>query len=541
MAKLNPDIAVVLDDSRVDKKVANKHYKYKGSEPCDVKEACSENPVLFSSDSTHQFPEAEKKTAGDQKAIENVSTKSSFATKDAHNLIKFGSIHDTSKISVASELNGHYSTQHHLINGRNSNNVEDSQSTCSNHNAASQHSLTFLQKEGDLTDLASKLNVWSLDRPYLCETGNNDQLNKSGRVCINNSKKNVYEPISGIGIRDSESSALSGTQKQLTNRSKGDDTVESHISLSVGDNCNISSTFGTIGNVESIVFSNHVKQTGVTKRDSNLSVSDIQANEGLDHHSWPESKHTSLIRFDELDICLPDEDSLITVDDYIYPQESMFVAAGNTSNDERLADCGVATSDERFNLADFGNHTSFHGTHDPVSLDSSFKSPQKPQSYTQLHHSQLKTTKARMSTSKLQDRRSSRIRPRKIKNYPYNLQSIQYYPNGYLTTPQYLQATATGVDRSVNHQCLQVLPIPGLPHQLYGVPRVAYPQYTSNEMVYYTGEQNAMLNSSPSFKQQCYSNLGNASSRYYEMGIGSRADASPKYGCSYPGSFAKTG
>ncbi|OMO86975.1 hypothetical protein CCACVL1_09349 [Corchorus capsularis] len=478
MAKLNPGIAVVLDEFRVDKKVANKHYKYKGSEPCDVKEACSENSVLFSSVSTHQFPEA----------------------------------------------------------------------------------------------------------------GNNDQLNKSGRVCINNSKKNVYEPISGIGIRDSESSALPGTQKQLTNRSKRDDTVESHIPLSVGDNCNIPSTFGTIGNIESIVFSNCVKQTGVTKRDSNLSVSDIQANEGLDHQGWPESKHNSLIRFDELDICLPDEDflitvddsnlsvsdiqanegldhqgrpeskhnslirfdeldiclpdedSLITVDDYIYPQDSMFVAAGNTLNDERLADCGVATSDERFNLADFGSHTSFHGTHDPVSLDTSFKSPQKPQSYTQLHHSQLKTAKARMSPSKLQDRkRSSRIRPRKIKSYPYNLQSIQYYPNGYLTSPQYLQATATGVDHSVNHQCLQVLPIPGLPHQSYGLPRVAYPQYTSNEMVYYTGEQNAMLNSSPSFKQQCYSNLGNASSRYYEMGIGSRADASPKYGWSYPGSFAKTG
>ncbi|XVF12549.1 hypothetical protein REPUB_Repub08aG0128200 [Reevesia pubescens] len=367
---LNPDIAIVLEDSGVYKTVANKNIKSQGSEPCDVK-GHSENPLLCSSDLTHQLLEGEK-TAVDQKVIEYDPTKFSFGTNGfGHNLKKSAPNPVTKEISmesygrcnpvsyecleepILSKKNGYYSNQRHSINGRSSYDVDESQSNCFSYDAASQHSLSLLQKGAGLTDLAesSKLNMWSLDKPHVSETEiDHNQLNKSGRSCINNFEKNLHGPDSGTLVRDSQSTALSGTRRDLTSRPKWDDTVESQFPFQIGDYCIIPlkvNESGSIGDVEGIEFSSFVKQTGLSKRSSDLLISNIQAKVGFDLQGGPESKHSSLSSFDELDICLPEEDSLITVDDYIFPQDSMFVAAGGTSSAlvntfGRLSDCGVA-------------------------------------------------------------------------------------------------------------------------------------------------------------------------------------------------------
>ncbi|XWS50452.1 hypothetical protein CRYUN_Cryun12cG0088900 [Craigia yunnanensis] len=234
----------------------------------------------------------------------------------------------------------------------------------------------------------------------------------------------------------------------------------------------------------------------------------MQAKVGLDLQGRPEPKHSSLSSFDELDICLPDGDSLITIDYYIFPQDSMFVAAGLSSGApvntfERLSDSGVATY---------------------------FKSLHMQQSFPQLHQSQLKPAKARMSISKSQEsKKGSRIKPRDLKSYLYDLQSLQYFPTSVHITPsQHSRAAATGFDHSGNYQLLQDLPVPDYfpPQQLYGLPRVVLPQHTSDEMAFY---QNEMLISSLNFKQQCHEDLENASSRNFEMGIESKAVASSNY------------
>ncbi|XVE58470.1 hypothetical protein DITRI_Ditri04bG0171900 [Diplodiscus trichospermus] len=476
---LKPDIAIVLADSGVDKKVAIKYSKSKGSEPCDVYKGHPENPFTCFSDLTHELAEGEKKTAADQKVIEYDSTKFSFGTNGfGHDLIKSASAHVTKEFygrfnpgviscerleePILPEIDGHYLTQHHSLNGRGSYDVEDSQLSGTYYDAASHHFIPLLQKGASSTDLAeccSKLDMWS--KSYVSETQIVNQLNKSGGVCISSFEKNHQGPISRSLIRDSQPAALTCTRKGSTSRFEWDDNVESQILLPLEENCVFPLTLnecGSTGDNERIMFSSFLKQTG----------------------GGQESKHSSLSSFDELDICLPDEDSLITVDDYLFPQESMFVAAGGTSSAQvdalpRLPDCAVVDSDNKFDLAGFASPVSFHGSHDLTSLETYFNSLRLKPSNPRLHHYPLKPAKTQVSRFKSQEsQKDSRVNA-------YNIQSSQQFPtNVHLTPPQHLQAAATGFCHSGNSQLLQELPAPGYfpPQQLYGLPRVAFPQLT---------------------------------------------------------------
>lgn len=430
--------------------------------------------------------------------------------------------------SSQSKIYGRYSTQHQLINKRSSYDVEDSQSSCSSLDAASQHFLSISQKGAGLTDLAesSTLNMWSSDTPYVSETGNEDhQLNKSAGACINNFDNNPLEPISGNLVRDSHSTALPGTQKDLTSRSKQNDPLESQIAHLVVDNYIIPLTTNESGSIredEGSLFSSFDKQTSLSKRNSNLLVSDMQANVGLDLQGGPESKQSSQSSFHDLAICLPDEDSLITVYDYILPQDSIFVDAGVTSSAsvntfDRLSYCGLADDYNKSDLAGFGSPTSsYHGSDDLVSLETYFHSLRMQQSDLQLHHSQLKPVKARTSLPKSQaSQKGSTLKPRDLKSYPRDLQSLQNLPRyAHISPSQHLRPAATRFDHyGSNYQLRQELTVPGNfpPQQLYGMPRVAFPQNTSGQMPCF---QSPMLNSSQNFNQQCYENLENASPRY---------------------------
>ncbi|TYJ07564.1 hypothetical protein E1A91_A11G013600v1 [Gossypium mustelinum] len=461
---LKPYIAIVLEDSEGD-------FESKGSESRDVKEGHSENPLVCSSDLTHLLAEGEKMTAVDQKAIEHDSTKSSFgANGSGDNLMKSVPVPVTKRTSmelygpcnpgviscesleepILSEINGHCSTQ---------------RSNCSYYDEESQNILSLLRKEAGLTDLveSSKLkNTWSLDKSYVSETEiDNYQLNKF--------KKNLHGPIS----------RSTSTKKDLTSRFKWDDSVKSR----------------PIGNVESIEFSSFLVQTSASKRSS-----DVQ--DAL------ESKNSSLCSYDELEICLPDEDSLITVDDYILPQESMFVAAG----------------ENRFDLTRFESSAFVHRSHDLTSSETYFNNPYMQQSNPQLRHSQLKSTKERVSCSEYEtSRKSSIIKPRDLKSYAYTLQALQHFPTNVHHTPsQYFRAAETGFDYCMGYH----LP----PQQMYGLPRAAFPQHTSDQMACYEHDQNATFNSSLNFNRQFYNSLQNASSRPSEIVIESEADGSSYFG-----------
>ncbi|XVF53535.1 hypothetical protein PTKIN_Ptkin05aG0106900 [Pterospermum kingtungense] len=556
---LDSNIAIVMEDSGVHKKVANMYIK---SKPCDVKEDQAENLVFCSSDLTFQFLEGEKKTADDQEVIEYDCTKVSFGTiAFGHNLMKSASTHVAKEMSmelyhlygccnpgvlscecledsILSEIYGRYSTQHQLINRGGSYDVGNSQSSCSSYDAASEHFLSFSQKGSGLTDLAesSKPNMWSSDTPYVSETGNdNHQLNKSTTACINNFDNNLFEPISGNLAMDSHSTALPGTQKDLTSWSKQNDPMESQIPLPVVDNYIIPLMVNESGSNRDdggILFSSFDKQTDLRNRNSNLLVPSVQDKEGLDLRGGPESKQSSVSSFHEIGIFLPDEDSLITLDDCILPQDSMFVDAGVTSSApestfERLSYSGPAVDYNKSDLAGFGSPTSYHGSNDLVSFETYLNSLHMRQSYPKLHHSQLKPVKARTSLPKSQaNQKGSRIRPRDLKSYPHDLHSVQNFStNVHLSPSQHLRAAATGFDHYGNYQLPQELPVLGnFPHQqLHGMPRVAFPQRTSCQMA---GFQNPTLNSSHNFKQCCYENLENASPRNFEMEIESKADAS---------------
>ncbi|KAK8267646.1 hypothetical protein V6Z12_D11G012600 [Gossypium hirsutum] len=288
-----------------------------------------------------------------------------------------------------------------------------------------------------LTDLveSSKLNnTWSLDKSYVSETEiDNYQLNKF--------KKNLHGPIS----------RSTSTKKDLTSRFKWDDSVKSR----------------PIGNVESIEFSSFLVQTSASKRSSDL-------------QDALESKNSSLCSYDELEICLPDEDSLITVDDYILPQESLFVAA----------------DENRFDLTGFESSAFVHRSHDLTSSETYFNNPYMQQSNPQLRHSQLKSTKERVSCSEYEtSRKSSIIKPRDLKSYAYNLQALQHFPTNVHHTPsQYFRAAATGFDHCMGYH---------LPRQqMYGLPRAAFPQHTSDQMACYEHDQDATFNSSLNFNRQ---------------------------------------
>ncbi|KAB2055108.1 hypothetical protein ES319_A11G013200v1 [Gossypium barbadense] len=461
---LKPYIAIVLEDSEGD-------FESKGSESRDVKEGHSENPLVCSSDLTHLLAEGEKMTAVDQKAIEHDSKKSSFgANGSGDNLMKSVPVPVTKRTSmelygpcnpgviscesleepILSEINGHCSTQ---------------RSNCSYYDEESQNILSLLRKEAGLTDLveSSKLkNTWSLDKSYVSETEiDNYQLNKF--------KKNLHGPIS----------RSTSTKKDLTSRFKWDDSVKSR----------------PIGNVESIEFSSFLVQTSASKRSS-----DVQ--DAL------ESKNSSLCSYDELEICLPDEDSLITVDDYILPQESLFVAAG----------------ENRFDLTRFESSAFVHRSHDLTSSETYFNNPYMQQSNPQLRHSQLKSTKERVSCSEYEtSRKSSIIKPRDLKSYAYTLQALQHFPTNVHHTPsQYFRAAETGFDYCMGYH----LP----PQQMYGLPRAAFPQHTSDQMACYEHDQNATFNSSLNFNRQFYNSLQNASSRPSEIVIESEADGSSYFG-----------
>ncbi|KAK8503894.1 hypothetical protein V6N12_019064 [Hibiscus sabdariffa] len=539
------------------------------SEPND--EGHSENPLVCFSDLTSQLAEGGKKTAGAQKVIGYDTTKFPFGTTGSgHNLMKSAPIPDTKETSlelyghcnpgvisyesleepILSEINGHCSTQHHSLNGRSNYNVQDSKSSSSYYDEESQNFLSLLREAG-LPDMAesSGLKPWSLDKSHISETEiERNQLNKSSGVCINKFEKNLQGLISRTHTRDSQSTALTGTRKDLTSSFKWDDSMMSRIPLH--ENCIIPLTTnesGSTGDVEGVGFSNFLKQTGTSKRSSDLLVSNLQGKEELDLQGGPESNNSSLSSVDELDICLPDEDSLITVDDYILPQDSSPVAAAVTSSMavntfERLSNYGIPASDNRFDRAGSESPTPFHCSHDLMSTGTYLNSLHMQQSNPQLHHSQQKPVMARVSYSQ-ESQKSSIIKSRYMKNYTYNLQPVQHFPTTVHRTPSHhLGAAATGFDLSCNPQLQWEVPSTFYfpPQQMYGLPRAALPQRTPDEIACDEQNQNAMFNSSLNFNRSFYNYLENARSRPSEMGIENRADGSSYFGWPSAGSVWKT-
>ncbi|GMJ14954.1 hypothetical protein HRI_005164600 [Hibiscus trionum] len=542
------------------------------SEPNDVKEDHSENPLVCFSDLTHQLAEAGKKTAGAQKVIEYDTTKFSFGTiESGHNLMKSAPFPVTKETSmelyghcnpgvisyesleepILLEINGHCSTQHHSLNGRSNYDVEDSKSSSSYYDEKSQNFLSLLRKEAGLPDMAesSKLNPWSLDKSHIPDTEiESNQLNKSGGVCINKFEKNPQGVISRTLARDSQSTALTGTRKDLTSMFKWDDSVMSPIPLQ--ENRIIPLTAkeaGSTGDVEGIVFSSFLKQTGASKRSSDLLVSNIQAKEELDLQVGPGSNNSSLSSVDELEICLPDEDSLITVDDYILPQDSSPVAAAVTSSTavntfDRLSDYGIPAVDNRFDLAGSESPTPLHGSHDLMSTVTYFNSLHMQQSNPQLHHSQLKPVTARVSYSQ-ESQKGSIIKSRGIKSYTYNLQPVQHFPTTVRRTPSHhLRAAATGFGQSCNPQLQWEVPSTCYfpPQQMYGLPRAPIPQRTPDERACYEQNPDAMFNSPLNFNRRFYNYLENARSRPSEMGIESNANGSSYFSWPSAGSVWRT-
>ncbi|KAL4361818.1 hypothetical protein GQ457_04G038500 [Hibiscus cannabinus] len=523
------------------------------SEPND--EGHSENPLVCFSDLTHQPAEGGKKTAGAQKVIDYDTTKFPFGTTGSgHNLMKSAPIPDTKETSlelhghcnpgvisyesleepILSEINGHCSTQHHSFNGRSNYYVQDSKSSSSYYDKESHNFLSLFRKEAGLPDMAesSELKPWSLDKSHISETEiESNQLNKSAGVCINKFEKNFQ----------AQSTALTGIRKDLTSSFKWDDSMMSRIPLH--ENCIIPLTTnesGSTGDVEGVGFSNFLKQTGTSKRSSDLFVSNLQGG--------PESNNGSLTSVDELDICLPDEDSLITIDDYILPQDSSPVAAAITSSMaantfERLSDYGIPASDNRFDRAGSESPTPFHGSHDLMSPETYFNSLHMQQSNPQLHHSQQKPVMARVSYSQ-ESQKSSMIKSRYMESYTYNLQPVQHFPTTVHRTPSHhLGAAATRFDLSCNPQ-LQWEEVPSTfycpPQQMYGLPRAALPQRTPDEIACDEQNQNAMFNSPLNFNLRFYNYLENARSRSSEMGIENRADGSSYFGWPSAGSVWKT-
>ncbi|KAJ0099121.1 hypothetical protein Patl1_20221 [Pistacia atlantica] len=487
------------------------------SEPFEVRRDHMEGYSFHSSDSAHQFLEENKPTVStssnemkggtvwnEKLEGHNSTNLSSGRNELAPKLISSTSTPDTNviseqlynchtpnvipgvltgedfEVSMLSELNEYYLTQRHSVKGWKSYKKKDRQPNSAAEHGASRHLLSFLE-EPDQTDKEkfSKLSMAS------------------------------------IGFaKDSQTTEFAGIQAHSVGMATGNDMLKPREFPfpASGNNkifCPAVNESRSIGiNCEGIISKSCCKRTAVSKIGESISISDdSQTNIGYNLGSESESKLSPVSGFDESadsieEVCLPDEDSLITVDDFILPQDSTFSAeGGSVKSDFFTVNSQVDNSDELEALSlnrgeEIYTELALDGpifdSYDVMGLETSYQSMHSKQSFSSFGQHHINPVKVFFRSSDAQEvQMSHKTRPLDSKNYLYNPQALHPFPTDVLSGHfQHPQADQRRFGHPLNSPPVQQMPTPSKssPHQVRVLPRGSPSLHPSNEMNCYTQE-----------------------------------------------------
>lgn len=474
--------------------------------------------------------EPDKYMASNRKANERESTRFSYGQyKVPHNLMASNSPSAVDEIStklcscdksavpprvlaceeieksVQSEVSEHCLPEHHCLQ---SYDMEEAQPNSVSHPDASQHPLAPLKKSTYKTDLT----VAPL------------KLNFSDTVNIVDLERNLNNKLRyGTGFsKELHSTELLVSQKHFPVRVAEYDLLgHARFPFLLDNDLNASTVDESIVINPESVTSGCAKPSCLNKMEDNQLVSnDVDIKIGLGYPRKQELMLNPVSGSEEKEnasdeICWPDEDSLITFDDFTFPMDSLSITDRNATEADLFAsrtEVNVSLKLPALNVnidkrsrPRLGDRTFPVRSHDVIGSEASCGTAR--QSYPQFHHSQtnrgvelfhpLATQKAPWS---------SNVKFLDSKNYSYNPHTSSGVPvNVFPVRFRDLYAESKRYDNPVMHPLLEQMPIPcEFPHQLNGLRSGAPSHHPINKMAWFSHGLNQMQNFPLNHRQQMF-------------------------------------
>ncbi|KAL9392224.1 hypothetical protein Peur_016144 [Populus x canadensis] len=186
------------------------------------------------------------------------------------------------------------------------------------------------------------------------------------------------------------------------------------------------------------------------------------------------------------EICLPDEDSLITSDDFKLPMDLVLLPESNVTETDLFASSSRMPGNVSQMLAalnvplDERSQSSLEvpptcsGSDNINGLDTSHGNLRARQEFPQSHHSQTNQSSALFCPSDSQRARRNKFKPH-LKNLSYNHPPISYIPLYVLPLDPYDASTSFDIP-TMQPLPQQILVLAEFPHQVNGLPRgLSYP------------------------------------------------------------------
>ncbi|XP_024034648.1 uncharacterized protein LOC18033172 isoform X2 [Citrus clementina] len=337
-----------------------------------------------------------------------------------------------------------YSTNHHSVKGWSTKTRKGKYPTSAADHASSQY--LSLEKKGLCqtdAETSSKLNRETLDK--LC-----------------------FSEIEGFP-KDSQTTEFSSIQRDSLGMLTRNDVLKPH---------RLSNESGSMKiNCEGIMSSSWTKQTVASKIEENLSISDDnQTKIGFNLGSEPACMHPNSA--DEL--FLPDEDSLITADDYILPLESTSMSAGRLFKDNLLTSSSqVDVNDKLADLNPFlgekrstqlGLEGPVFDSYDKMGLESFYAALHTQHCFPQFGHCQMNPGRANFKSS---DAQQVQIPASNSKTNIYTPQPLCFQSNVLADPFRHPHADLRRFGHPTNSPLPQQMPGPNnfAHHLVHGFPR----------------------------------------------------------------------
>lgn len=268
--------------------------------------------------------------------------------------------------------------------------------------------------------------------------------------------------------KDSQTNEFSGIQRDSVSMLTMNDLLKPHRFPNESGSMKI--------NCEGIMSSSWTKQTAASKIEENLSISDDnQTKIGFNLGSELACKHSNST--DEL--CLPDEDILITADDYILPLESTSLSAGRLFKDnlltsssqvdvnDKLAALNLFLGDKR--STQLGLEGPVFDSYDEMVSETSYAALHTQHCFPQFEHYQMNPGRADFKSS---DAQQVQMTPLNSKINIYTPQPLRFQSNVLADRFQHPHAGLRRFGHPTNSPLPQQMPVPNnfLHHQVHGFP-----------------------------------------------------------------------
>ncbi|XP_038709781.1 uncharacterized protein LOC120004496 isoform X1 [Tripterygium wilfordii] len=419
--------------------------------------------------------------------------------------------------------------------------MEDNQTNSSSSHGVSQCLNSLLDKGKSLSDseTSSILSMGSPDGVYLYEAGDDGKHLNTLNTEISKKMFTQYGTL-GAGLsKELLSIELETGQEVYMGRMTKNDALEPIGGLHSVNRDAISLTIdGSIG-------INHIGfEIPICANKSGLSTSKGDQCTGNDipmkavyPTNGSDGKANS---FD--DLCLPDEDSLITVDDWIFPEDSISMPDGisnkadllasNTPGDvaQKLAASFVSRSDERYTRPNREGPTSRFSMSDRVGMETSYHNLQPQLSHLQPLHSRASEDWEFFHHSKSQRARlSSMVEPLGFRTDPYEPPPYRCSPSNVCPYPfQHPHVEPTLFDHQRIHSPLELMPVPRNyppPNQVGGMSNFALPHHLVHQMPYHAEDLHQLQKGHPMNYQHPIYHGFEMQNLDHRFGIGSNQSA----------------